>query len=160
MSSIASTPATNASLETIPIVDVGAFLRAEPGAASQLAARVAEAFEKVGFLVMTGHDIDQSRIDAIFEQAARFHAQPLAAKQALAMNEHNNGYMAKARYAVWTSDVNDNDQPDLNEAFFIKRERVEGDPQLGPNLGGERQLVARNRRGLFVGLAAPVLGHV
>ncbi len=27
------------------------------------------------------------------------------------------------RYAVWTSDVNANDKPDLNEAFFVKRER-------------------------------------
>ena len=39
------------------------------------------------------------------------------------VNEHNNGYMAKGRYAVWTSDVNKNDKPDLNEAFFVKRER-------------------------------------
>jgi isopenicillin N synthase-like dioxygenase len=42
---------------------------------------------------------------------------------ALRMNEHNNGYMAMGRYAVWTSGVNANDKPDLNEAFFIKRER-------------------------------------
>jgi hypothetical protein len=40
------------------------------------------------------------------------------AKLALRMNEHNNGYMMLGRYAVWTSDVNANDRPDLNEAFF------------------------------------------
>ena len=44
------------------------------------------------------------------------------------MNEHNNGYMMLGRYAVWTSDVNANDKPDLNEAFFIKRERGAGRP--------------------------------
>jgi isopenicillin N synthase-like dioxygenase len=44
------------------------------------------------------------------------------------MNEHNNGYMAMGRYAVWTSDVNQNDKPDLNEAFFIKRERAPDNP--------------------------------
>src|SRR5207249_2685176 len=56
------------------------------------------------------------------------------------MNEHNNGYMAMGRYAVWTSEVNANDKPDLNEAFFIKRERAADDPLLrsgrrfvGPN---------------------------
>ena len=59
---------------------------------------------------------------------------------ALRMNEHNNGYMAMGRYAVWTSDVNDNDKPDLNEAFFTKRERPSDDPLVragrrfaGPN---------------------------
>ena len=28
------------------------------------------------------------------------------------------------RYAVRTSDINNNDKGDLNEAFFIKRERA------------------------------------
>jgi isopenicillin N synthase-like dioxygenase len=44
------------------------------------------------------------------------------------------------RYAVWTSDVNVNDKPDLNEAFFVKRERGPDDPLVragrrfaGPN---------------------------
>ena len=52
----------------------------------------------------------------------------MASKLALRLNEHNNGYMAMGRYAVWTSDVNQNDKPDLNEAFFIKRERAPDDP--------------------------------
>jgi isopenicillin N synthase-like dioxygenase len=52
----------------------------------------------------------------------------MAAKLALRLNEHNNGYMAKGRYAVWTSDVNNNDKPDLNEAFFVKRERAPDSP--------------------------------
>ena len=42
------------------------------------------------------------------------------------MNEHNNGHMAIGKYAVWTSEVNVNDKPDLNEAFFIKRKRRPG----------------------------------
>ena len=53
---------------------------------------------------------------------------PMASKLALRLNEHNNGYMAMGRYAVWTSDINRNDKPDLNEAFFIKRERAPDDP--------------------------------
>jgi isopenicillin N synthase-like dioxygenase len=66
------------------------------------------------------------------------------AKLALRMNEHNNGYMMLGRYAVWTSDVNANDKPDLNEAFFCKRERGPDDPLVragrrfaGPNLWPE-----------------------
>ena len=43
--------------------------------------------------------------------------------------------------AVWTSDVNNNDKPDLNEAFFIRRERAPDNPMrmtgrrfTGPNV--------------------------
>ena len=79
-------------------------------------------------------------IERTFAEARRFHDLPMAAKMALRMNEHNNGYMAMGRYAVWTSDVNDNTKPDLNEAFFTKRERPADDPLVragrrfaGPN---------------------------
>ena len=85
--------------------------------------------------------VPQDLIARTFAEARRFHEQPLAAKMALRMNEHNNGYMAMGKYAVWTSDVNANDKPDLNEAFFLKRERRPDDPLarsgrrfVGPNL--------------------------
>jgi isopenicillin N synthase-like dioxygenase len=55
------------------------------------------------------------------------------------MNEHNNGYMTLGRYAVWTSDVNANDKPDLNEAFFSRRERQPGDPMLLRQFAGPNQ---------------------
>lgn len=56
------------------------------------------------------------------------HELPMDTKLALRLNDHNSGYMASGRYAVWTSDVNRNDKPDLNEAFFIKRERAPDSP--------------------------------
>jgi len=42
---------------------------------------------------------------------------------------------------VWTSDVNANDKPDLNEAFFIKRERGPDDPlvRAGRRFAGPNQ---------------------
>src|SRR2546423_14837929 len=59
---------------------------------------------------------------------------------ALSRTEHNRGYMARGRYAVWSSDGNATDKPDLNEAFFTKRERAPDDPLarsgrrfVGPN---------------------------
>ena len=59
----------------------------------------------------------------------------------LRMNEHNNGYMAMARYTVRTAEVNAGAAPDLNEAFFVKRERPPEDPLrrsgrrfVGPNV--------------------------
>jgi isopenicillin N synthase-like dioxygenase len=129
---------------TIPIIDLAPYLAGAPGALQATAAQLREALESIGFFILVHHDVPQALIDRTFAAARRFHDQPLAAKMALRMNEHNNGYMAMGKYAVWTSDVNVNDKPDLNEAFFIKRERCPDDPQarsgrrfVGPNLGPE-----------------------
>ena len=125
----------------IPVIDLGPCFAGAPGALDAAAAQFRAALEDVGFLVMVNHGVPQVLIDRAFAEARRFHDQPFDRKMALRMNEHNNGYMTMGRYAVWTSDVNANDKPDLNEAFFCKRERGADDPLLssgrrfvGPNL--------------------------
>lgn len=135
-------PATTT--ETIPIIDVGPYLAGTPGALEATAAELRYALEHIGFFIIVNHDVPQALIEQTFAEARRFHAQPMDVKMALRMNEHNNGYMSMGRYAVWTSDVNANDKPDLNEAFFTKRERAADDPLLlsgrrfvGPNVWPE-----------------------
>jgi len=124
----------------IPVLDVGPCFAGAPGALEAVAAELRAALEGVGFFILVNHGVERDLIARTFAEARRFHAQPVAAKLALRMNEHNNGYMAMGRYAVWTSDVNANDKPDLNEAFFTKRERGPDDPLVragrrfaGPN---------------------------
>jgi isopenicillin N synthase-like dioxygenase len=119
-------------VETIPVVDVSRYMAGEPGGLDAAAEDIRSAFETVGFMVLTGHGISADLIESTFAEAQRFHALPFDAKMALALNEHNTGYMAIGRYAVWTSDVNDNDKPDLNEAYFVKRERAADDPEVKP----------------------------
>src|SRR5436309_14279056 len=114
--------------DVIPVVDLGPHLAGRPGALRAAAAELGNALEGVGFFIVVGHGVPRELIERTFAEARRFRAQPYEAKMALRMNEHNNGYMAMGRYAVWTSDVNANDKPDLNEAFFIKRERGPDDP--------------------------------
>jgi isopenicillin N synthase-like dioxygenase len=125
---------------TIPVIDVGPCLAGGPGGIARVAAALRSALEEVGFFVIVGHGVPDDLIARTFAEARRFHDQPLPWKMALRMNEHNNGYMAMSRYAVWTSDVNANTKPDLNEAFFTKRERPPTDPLVvagrrfaGPN---------------------------
>lgn len=139
----------------IPVIDLGPYLSGEPGALAQAAEQLREALEHIGFFIIVNHGVPQTLIAQTFAEAKRFHAQDMDAKIALRMNEHNNGYMAMGRYAVWTSDVNANDQPDLNEAFFLRRERQPDDPLLqsgrlyvGPNrwpahLPGFRERILR-----------------
>ena len=119
----------------IPIIDL---------ADRAVAPKLRAALEDVGFLVLVNHGVPQRLIDQTFAEAKRFHAQPADVKMALRMNEHNNGYMSMGRYAVWTSEVNTNDKPDLNEAFFVRRERKPDDPLVlanrrfaGPNVWPE-----------------------
>ena len=124
----------------IPVIDVGGVLAGAPGALERAAGELRHALEGIGFFIIVNHGVPAAMIERTFAEARRFHDLPMAAKMALRMNEHNNGYMAMGRYAVWTSDVNDNDKPDLNEAFFTKRERPADDPLVragrrfaGPN---------------------------
>jgi isopenicillin N synthase-like dioxygenase len=124
----------------IPVIDFGPCFAGAPGALASTSAELRHALEHVGFFIMVNHGVPAPLIERIFAEARRFHAQPMPAKLALRMNEHNNGYMAMGRYAVWTSEVNANDKPDLNEAFFCKRERSPDDPLrrsgrrfVGPN---------------------------
>lgn len=123
---------------TIPVIDFGPCFADVPGARDSTAVELRQALEHVGFFIMINHGVSSHLIDRTFAEARRFHDQPLDAKMALRMNEHNNGYMMMGRYAVWTSEVNANDRPDLNEAFFCRRERSEDDPMTrrrfaGPN---------------------------
>lgn len=132
----------SASTDTvIPVIDLGPYLSGAPGALEATAAQLRSALETIGFFIIMHHDVPQDLIARTFAEARRFHEQPLAAKMALRMNEHNNGYMMLGRYAVWTSDVNANDKPDLNEAFFIKRERRLDDPlvRAGRRFAGPNQ---------------------
>src|SRR5262245_18776929 len=104
--------------ETIPVINIADYLIRRAGALDAVAVQVREALTTVGFFVLTGHNVPHGLIARTFAEAERFHALPMNKQLALKLNEHNNGYMAMGRYAVWTSDVNINDKPDLNEAFL------------------------------------------
>src|SRR3989440_12701823 len=129
-----------ADVATVPVLDLGPYLAGAPGALDAVAAELRAALEGVGFLLIVNHGVPRDLVERTFAEARRFHAQPYDVKMALRMNEHNNGYTAMGPYAVWSSDVNANDKPDLNEAFFTKRERQADDPLVragrrfaGPN---------------------------
>ena len=137
---MSSLPRTEAMPHSIPLLDVSDYLTGKPGASSALAKAIASALEQVGFMLIVGHGVPQSLIDRTFAQAQRFHAQPLARKMQLRMNEANNGYMAQGQYAIVTSEHNETDEAEGNEAFFVKRERAASDPQVKPG----RRLIGPN----------------
>ena len=108
--------------DVIPILDVGAYLRGDPGALDALAAELREAMENIGFYYLAGHDVPLELIHGIFGAAKQFHAQPLDAKMALKANEHNVGYMPVNGSVSRASQVEKAKKPNLVEAFFLKRD--------------------------------------
>ncbi len=112
----------------IPLIDLAPLAEGDLPGARAVAPALRVALEETGFLVITNHGVPQELIDATFTEAKRFHDQSLEAKLAVRMNARNNGYMAMARYNVRTSRVSEDALPDMNEAFFLKRERPADDP--------------------------------
>ena len=117
----------------IPVLDVGPYLAGQPGALETLGRELRYAFERVGFYYMRGHGVPRELIASIFEEARRFHAQPLDWKLRLKINEHNIGYMGMGGSMFRTSKVEHNKKPSDNEAFFLRRERAPDDPDVIAN---------------------------
>jgi isopenicillin N synthase-like dioxygenase len=116
--------------ETIPILDLGAYLAGKKDADHHLAEQLRWASENIGFYFIRNHGVDQAMIDATFDAAARFHAQPMAVKEKLLINQHQIGYLPMGGAKMRSSDVNNNTRHDLNEAFFIRRERTPDDADV------------------------------
>jgi isopenicillin N synthase-like dioxygenase len=116
--------------ETIPILDLGPCLAGEPGAELRLARELRLACETVGFYFIVNHGVPQSLIDRAFAETARFHAQPLADKMTLLIDDHMIGYLPLGYSTFRSSDINRNTKHDLNEALFIRRDRAPDDPDV------------------------------
>src|SRR5437016_504494 len=107
-----------ASSAEFPVVDLGAFIGGENGALGNVAAQFRRALETVGFLIVVNHGVPAELTNGIVAETARFHALPMAEKLQLATGRGEGsgftGYLPSGAYSVKTSEVNDNDQPDLN----------------------------------------------
>ena len=115
---------------TIPVLDLGAYLAGDAAADTRLAAELRAACETVGFYFIVNHGVPASLIERAFAQTARFHAQPLAAKMTLLINDHMIGYLPMGYSTIRSSQFNRNTKHDLNEALFIRRERGPDDPDV------------------------------
>jgi isopenicillin N synthase-like dioxygenase len=121
--------------EEIPILDLGPYLAGEPGALPALGVALRRAFEEVGFYFIVNHGVPQSLVDAAFEATERFHAQPLEEKLAIKVNEQLVGYLPIRGGTTRHSQINPNNKPNVNEAFFAKREM----PADHPDAAGSNQ---------------------
>ncbi|MBV9860587.1 MAG: isopenicillin N synthase family oxygenase [Alphaproteobacteria bacterium] len=113
----------------IPLIDVAGHLAGDREAGRKAAAQLRWAFENIGFYYLAGHGVPQSLIDRSYEAAARFHAQPMAKKLALRVDENNIGYLPIADSPAPQAAAQGR-KPSQNEAFFLRRERTPDDPRV------------------------------
>ena len=69
----------------------------------------------------------------MFEQVKRFHDQPVDKKLALKIDLNSTGYLPIRGNTLRTSTIQTGTKPNLNEAFFVKRELPPGHPDLLAN---------------------------
>lgn len=123
----------------IPILDIAGLQSPEPAHRSAVARRIGAACRDIGFFAITGHGVAPERIADTFAAAAQFFAQPLEAKQRLAIgvHGHNRGYVA-----LGTESLDEKAQPDLKEAFnLIWTDGATRPPNVWPELPGWRERV-------------------
>lgn len=120
-------PATAAGF---PVLRLGDYLAGRPGAGARLAAELRQALTSIGFFFIVEHGIPQALVDRVFAEAARFHALPPGAKEKLRFNRHNIGYVALGGGRSRSSAIATVAKPNLNAAFFMKRERSPDDPDV------------------------------
>ena len=128
---MSSVTAPSLSDNPIPGLDIGPYLRGEPGAIEPLAERLRYVCENIGFFYIENHDIPQALIDGAFAASRRIHAMPEARKREIVMNKrHNLGYMFVNESIQRASKVEVARKPNFNESFFCGRERPADHPDV------------------------------
>jgi isopenicillin N synthase-like dioxygenase len=122
-----------AATETIPVIDLGPYLAGESGALDRTAKQLHFALTEIGFYFIVNHGVPRQQISAVFDQVKRFHAQPVENKLALKLDNHGTGYLPMRGNTLRTSTVQANTKPNLNEAFFVKREMPADHPDVLAN---------------------------
>jgi isopenicillin N synthase-like dioxygenase len=128
-------------IDSIPVVDLGPSFGGDMAERKAVAAGIDRAYRDIGFMYIVNHGIGRALIDGVFEAARRFHAEPLEAKQAIAMNRWHRGYMGHASSRLVTSRVEEARRPNMSESFMLMHEvaaddpaHLAGKPLQGPNL--------------------------
>ncbi len=99
-------------IASIPVIDVSGI--ADGGHAIHAIGRqMLAAAEGIGFFYIRNHGIPDDAIDAVFDVSARFFAEPLARKQAVAVNAGHRGFIQ-----VGEAKMASRARPDLKESFI------------------------------------------
>ncbi|MFJ3838150.1 isopenicillin N synthase family dioxygenase [Streptomyces sp. NPDC054904] len=113
----------------VPVIDLGPWRAGDAATRARIAARVDEALQEAGFLLVTGHGVDPALSARIREEARAFFRMPAAVKQPYAVRVGGRGWLgpgAEANsYAEGAASP-----PDLKESWSCAAEDPTGNPEV------------------------------
>ena len=119
----------------LPVIDMARLDTDEAAIARELDA----IFRGTGFCYVRNIGVEDRLVQDLFAASRKFHAQPDAAKRALAMNDAHRGYMAPNSSVIVTSSVAEVKQPNYSESLMIMHEVDPADSRYGQPLHGPNQ---------------------
>lgn len=113
---------------TLPIVDISAFLDGAPDAKEKIACDFADAFENVGFAVITGHGIPETLTGGLYDAALGFFDESFDTKMTYSPPEtaKSRGYLPMGMESV-AKTLKGETPPDLCEALVFGAPHHEGE---------------------------------
>jgi isopenicillin N synthase-like dioxygenase len=112
----------------IATVDISRW-RAGGSAAEAVAAEVDESLQQAGFILVTGHGVDQSLAAAVRTASRDFFTQPLEVKQRYSVPVGGHGWIGPGAEANGYSEGTET-PPDLKESYSLGAETATGDPDV------------------------------
>ncbi len=129
-------PASNlvslATLEEIPIIDVGPYFSGVPGALEKLAVEIRHARTEIGFFFIVNHSAPQDVVDEAFAAMEEFFTLPASKKNTVRMNRHQCGWQAP-NVAIHSDSFDKVVKPQATEAFKFTHELPADDPDFRGN---------------------------
>ena len=140
MSDIRSLHKAAAGIE-VPVIDLGPYLRSEPGALEKTAQALGEASESLGFYFVGGHGVEQALVDRVFDETERFHALPMERKLSVRVADGKIvGFLPPGGQTQRTSKYGKSIHPDTSSSYYIREEfpadhpdRLAGKPWVWDN---------------------------
>ena len=104
----------------IPAIDIGPFLRRDPGGREKVVSQVRHACEEIGFFTIIGHGVSDRLIENIRDVSNRFFDLPLEEKLKVQCGSEpaSPGYTAMGEKVLARS-LGKSSPPDYQEAFKI-----------------------------------------
>lgn len=112
---------------TLPIVNIAPFLDGTPDGKAKVAREFADAFENVGFAIITGHGVPEALTGGLYNAATAFFEEPFDDKMAYSPPEaaKSRGYLPMGMESV-AKTLNGETPPDLCEALVFGAPHQEG----------------------------------
>jgi isopenicillin N synthase-like dioxygenase len=123
----------------LPVIDMSRLFSPDIDARKRVAAELGKACRDTGFFYVTGHGIEQSEVEAVFEASRRFFAMDIASKRVVTVRNSKtyNGYLEPTEEALNRNDPNA--PKELKEAFGVGLELSPDDPRMAEPFRGANQ---------------------